>query len=376
MKKKILFIVSEDWYFLSHRLSLAKFAIEQGFEVELICNCNEDKKKIEYHGIRVIEWKLNRKSYSILSAIKSLIQLNKTLTNSKPDLIYAVAIKPVLFTSILAKIQKKENVIYAMGGLGFSFSSNKIRAKFLKNIFIKIFKFCVFRNQTLILQNNDDAKIFYDRDLSNKLKIEIIRGSGIDINKFKFSALEDTQDKKVILPSRMLWDKGISDFIECAKRIKENFNVKFILVGEPDDHNPESISRNILKSWQDNEIVEWWGHQQDMVKVYRQSTIVCLPSFREGLPKVLLEAGSIGRPLVSYDVPGCREVIINNENGLLVPFREIKHLSNAISKLLNDIELCKKFGLNGRKIIEDNFVDKIIFKKIANIWHDTLKINS
>ena len=171
----------------------------------------------------------------------------------------------------------------------------------------------------------------------------------------------------------MLWDKGIIDFIFCAKKIKKKLNARFILVGNPDPHNPESIHLTTLKKWNSEGYVEWWEHKEDMVKIYEDSTIVCLPSYREGLPKVLIEAGSIGRPVVSYDVAGCKEVIVNNKNGLLVPFREKTLLSKAIYKLLDNVELCKKMGLNGREIIEQNFSEKIIFDQISNVWTEALR---
>ena len=373
MKKKILFIVTEDWYFLSHRLSLALHAKKKGFDVELICNCNRYKKKIESHDIKVTQWDLSRKSYNIIGAIKSIIQLLLFLSRHKPDLIYAVAIKPVMYTAIISNILNIRNIIYAMGGLGFTFSSNKLNAKILRKIFTFIFKLNIRKNSYLILQNNDDKKIFQSMGLSKSLNIRIIKGSGVDIDKFAFKKIKTNGEKKIILASRMLWDKGIEDFIFCAKKIKKKTNARFILVGNPDPHNPESINLTTLKKWNSEGNIEWWGHKDDMIKIYEESTIVCLPSYREGLPKVLIEAGSIGRPVVSYDVVGCKEVVINNKNGLLVPFREKSLLSEAIYKLLDNVELCKKMGLEGREIVEQNFSEKIIFDQISNVWTEALR---
>ncbi len=375
MSKKILFIVSEDWYFLSHRLSLALHAKQKGFDVELICNCNKLKEKIENHGIKVVDWHLDRKSFSFISAFRSLKQLLFIVKNNKPDLIYAVAIKPVIYASIVSRILRIKNTIYAMGGLGYSFSSKKISAQILKYIFINVMKINLKdKNSFLILQNNDDKLIFDQSGLSKKTNIRIIKGSGVDLEKFKYKPLDDKSERRVILPSRMLWDKGVKDFIDCAKIIKKNLNVKFILIGSPDEHNPESIPLTILKNWKSEGIVEWWGHNSDMVKIYEKCTIVCFPSFREGLPKVLLEAGSVGRPVVSYDVTGCREVIKHNQNGLLVPFRQVKLLSDAILKLLQDTNLCTKMGLNGRQIVEKKFSEEIILTQIENVWNEALKI--
>ena len=158
MKKKIAFIVTEDWYFLSHRLSLALHAKKKGYEVELLCNCNHYKSKIESHDIKVTQWFLNRKSYNLIGATKSIIQLLFFLRRCKPDLIYAVAIKPVMYAAIISNILNIKNMIYAMGGLGFTFSSNKLNAKILRKIFIYILKLNIRKNSFLILQNNDDKK--------------------------------------------------------------------------------------------------------------------------------------------------------------------------------------------------------------------------
>jgi glycosyltransferase involved in cell wall biosynthesis len=173
----------------------------------------------------------------------------------------------------------------------------------------------------------------------------------------------------------MLWDKGVHEFVSCAQQLKEDgVTARFCLVGGVDTQNPESVSVAQLKKWTDQKVVEWWGDQNNMPEIYSRSTIVCFPSYREGLPKSLLEAASSGLPIVAYNVPGCREIVIDGVNGFLIPFKDDNSLRDAILKLIKDQDLCDSMGFLGREIVLKNFSQKIISEQTLSVWLEVLDI--
>ena len=374
-KKKILFIITEDWYFLSHRLPIALEAIKEGFDVYLLCKINDKQKIIESYGINLINWKINRGSKNIFKDFYSIYLIYKAIKKIKPNLIFSVALKPVLYSSFVSKIINFKNNVYTFAGMGNLFNSNDILSNILKKIYIMLI-FFNFKGskKKLILQNNDDRNLIIGLNIIDKDDIKIVRGSGVDINKFYFSKFKKSKNPIVLLPARMLQDKGVQDFVDCAKKIKRIIPARFVLVGAPDPFNPKSISLKDLNQWNEENIVEWWGHRDDMSLVFDQSNIVCFPSYMEGLPKALLEAASKGKPIIAYDVPGCREVVQNGKNGILVPFQRQDLLFDSLVKLLLDDELCEKYGINGRKIVENNFTQEIVSKKILEIFNEELSV--
>ena len=376
MSKKIfLFIITEDWYFLSHRLPIAVEAIKNGYEVTLLCKVNKKRKIIESYGINLIDWNINRASKNIFKDIYSIYFIYKIIKKIKPDLIFSVAAKPVLYTSFISKLLNLKCNIYAFAGMGNLFNSKDLFSIILKKIYIILIRFNFKKSKKkLILQNNDDKNFILGLKIINKEDIKVVRGSGVDTKKFNFTKINKSDNPIVLLPARMLWDKGVQDFVDCSKKIKEKMSARFVLVGDPDPYNPQSIPRANLQKWNDDKTIEWWGHRDDMNEVFDQSRIVCLPSYVEGLPKALLEAASKGRPIIAYDVPGCREVVVNGKNGILVPFQRKDLLIDSITKLLLDHELCEKYGNNGRKIIETNFTQEIVSKKILEIFNEELTL--
>jgi len=282
--------------------------------------------------------------------------------------------KPVIYSAIACNLSGLKSRIFALAGLGFVFTSNKRSAKilrpFLKVIFSLLFK---GKKTKLILQNPDDQRQLLSKGVINPKNIRLIRGAGVDTKTFSFKTIPSNMPI-IILPSRMLWAKGIQDFVDCAIEINKKVKkARFVLVGTPDIQNPDAISKVRLKKWNEEGVIEWWGHQSDMVKVYHQSTIVCLPTtYGEGLPKSLLEAASCGRPIVTYDVPGCREIVIDGYNGFLVKAKRVDDLISAISNLLDDRELCIKMGKNGRKLVEKYFTQEKIAQETMAVWEELL----
>jgi glycosyltransferase involved in cell wall biosynthesis len=374
--KRILFIVSEDWYFYTHRISLAKIAINSGCKIGLLSNFTNHKEIIEVEGVKTFSWVFNRKTRSLLTEIESFKNIISTIKKFKPNIIHAVALKPVFYSAISCSIIGFNNIVYAIAGLGYLFTSKKKTLKIIRPLVKIIFKIIFMGSNTkLILQNSDDKGVMLKSNLIKRNKIKLIRGAGVDTKVFSYKPIL-LNNPLVILPARMIWSKGIGDFVECAKIIKKNNNsIRFALIGMPDPQNPDSIPVDTIKQWTIQGLVEWWGHQDNMHNIYHKSTIVCLPTtYGEGLPKALLEAASCGRPIITYDVPGCREIVKDGFNGFLVKPGEIKNLVESLEELINSSHLCNKMGKNGRLMVKKEFNQEKIALKTFSVWEELLSI--
>ena len=227
----------------------------------------------------------------------------------------------------------------------------------------------------VVFQNEDDEALFENSNLINKERTLLIKGSGVDVNEFPFSD-ELPGQLKVMLASRLLWDKGVGEFIEASRQLKISYpEVTFVLVGDVDEQNPLSLTKEIIDSWVNEGFIEWWGHKQNMPEVLKLAHIVALPSYREGLPKVLLEAASIGRALVATNAPGCREIVRDGVNGFLVQAKESKCLAEAIEKLILNKELRTQMGLKSREIIKTELSSEIINKQFIELYNLAIKLS-
>ena len=267
---------------------------------------------------------------------------------------HQVALKPIIYGSLAARLVGIPTRVNALGGLGFVFSSQKLLARMLRPVLSSLFRFTFNdRHNQLILQNRDDLRLVTENAHVNQKYVRLISGSGVDMDEYAVRELpKDTPI--VMLPSRMLWDKGVGDFVEAAGLLrKRGVNARFVLVGGPDAENPSSVPKRQLLKWNNGGKVEWWGHRNDMPEVLSQARLICLPSYYgEGIPKILLEAAACGRAVVTTDMPGCRDAIESDVTGLLVPPRDAVALANAIEQLLSDSRLCHDMGKAGRALAE------------------------
>jgi len=371
--KTIIYFVSEDWYFCSHRLPIARKAFAEGFKVVVVTRVSNHGDIIESEGFELASIEINRGSMNLFSELRTISTLYSYYKQYKPDIVHHVAIKPVIYGTLVARLIGSIKIVNAMAGLGFVFISNKKKVKLLRLFIHQLFRFLFNnKNSQLILQNKDDLGYFLKNKLVNIDNVAIIRGSGVDIKKF-IPAEESTGVPIVMLASRMLWDKGVGEFVEAAKILKQDgVEARFVLVGENDSENPASMSNSQLNEWNELDIVEWWGEKNDMHKVLTQAHIVCLPSYREGLPKVLLEAASCGRAIIATDVPGCREIVHNGENGILVPLKDSSSLASAIKELINNPEKRKRMGKSGRKLVENEFSEEIVVNQTMKVYQELL----
>lgn len=344
-------------------------AVENGYKVTLLTRISKYKDLIESSGIKVVPWNINRSSLNFYSEIKSINSILSLMNENNPDIIHAVALKPIIYSGIIASIKKTKLRVFAMGGLGFIFSSNLLKARlirpFLVNILRILFKSSKIR---LILQNQDDKDLLLDYKIISNEQVILIKGVGVDTNEY----FPQTNNNKntIVLPARMLWDKGVAEFVECAKRFKKTKgSARFCLVGGPDPKNPQSIPIKKIEEWVESGIIEWWGHQEQMIDVYSKASIVCLPSYREGLPKSLLEAASCALPIVAFNVPGCREIVRDGVNGFLIPLNNIDEMYSSILRLINDSQLSYKMGLKGREIVLKEFSQTVIADQTMQVWN-------
>ena len=362
-RRKILFFVTEDWAFCLFRMPVALAAIERGDEVVVVTNVTRHAGEITGHNIKLVPIRLARSGMNLFSELKVLWRVIGILIKEKPDILHNVAIKPVLYGSIAARLTGVSRVINAVTGMGYLFTHDNIRVKCLRAVVQTAFRYLLkTKGFVVLVQNPDDLKEFTDNGMADRKSIHLIKGSGVDTTVFRATEANDKPRCRVILATRMLYDKGVAEFIEAAKRLgTAGLKADFILIGGGDPHNPTSISDSQLQAWHDEGTVTWLGRRNDMALQMQQADIVCLPSYREGLPKVLIEAASSARAIVTTDVPGCREIVRHGVNGLLVNPRDVQSLMEALRRLVLDKEERIRMGKAGRVMVEKEYsVDRVI----------------
>jgi glycosyltransferase involved in cell wall biosynthesis len=367
-------VVAEDWYFWSHRRPIASAALQNGYDVFVATRVGDCGEKIIEAGFRLIPLRLDRSSYSLFHELRTVSELRSIYRREKPDIIHHIALKPILYGSIAALGDRRMQVINAFAGLGYLVSSPSFKARMLKRVLWKVFRFLLNRpNSFLLLQNEEDRELLVAEVGVPVDKTTIIRGSGVDVNEFQAIA-EVSSVPIVLLSSRMLWIKGISDFVEAAKLLhSRGVRARFVLAGDTDPGSPGAIPREKLQEWQNAGRVEWWGHQQSMSRMLQQSAIVCLPSHGgEGVPKALIEAAASERAIVATDVPGCRDIVRHGTNGLLVPPKNPAALSDAIATLLNDPSLRAAMGRRGREIAVNEFSEEKVIQQTLALYRQLL----
>jgi glycosyltransferase involved in cell wall biosynthesis len=369
--RKILFLVTEDWYFCSHRLPIARAAQEEGFEVVVAARISRHRACIEEEGFRVISLGMRRSGKNILHELLAGLEILKIYWQERPDLVHHVALKPVIYGSLAAMITGVPVVINALAGLGFVFASNHWKAKLLKPWVRHTLRLLLnLQRSKLILQNPDDQRLLTQSGTVSEDRTVLIRGSGVDITRFQVSPEPENGQVVVALVARMLRDKGVAEFAEASRLLKRSgVSFRAILVGAPDPENPTSIPESQLIAWQSEGLVEWWGHRGDISSVWAQAHIAVLPTtYGEGVPKSLLEAAACGRPIIATDVPGCREIVLAGSNGLLVSVRDAASLSKAIAQLVGDRDLRLRMGAEGRKLVEQQFSESLVVARTLDLY--------
>jgi glycosyltransferase involved in cell wall biosynthesis len=371
--KRLLFVVNVDWFFLSHRLPIALEALRRGYDVHIAVGITDCLAEMQSHGLKVHPLGISRSKTGLGEAITVAREIWRVYKAVKPDVVHLVTIKPVLMGGILARLAGMPAVVAAVSGLGFVFLEKGLVATLRRKLVGLLYKASFgHRNLKVIFQNvQDKATLVQLANLPNA-KTELIRGSGVDISQFTAGSLPSGAPV-VILAARLLADKGVREFVQAARLLKAaGTQAQFCLVGTVDLHNPTSLTQTELDAYQKEGIVELWGHRSDMAATLSAAHIVVLPSYREGLPKVLIEAAACGRAVVTTDVPGCRDAIEPGVTGVLVPARDAQALSQAIAALLNDPQRCQAMGQAGRLLAEQAFDIRQVVAQHLRIYDDLI----
>lgn len=379
MEKKILFNITEDWFFSSHFLGRALAAKEAGYSIFVLTKENAHKKIIESHGIKFCALPYNRKSINPIYEFFILLRTIHFYRIIKPDIVHHVAAKPIIYGSIAANLCKIRSVLNAPVGLGFVFSSDTLKAIILRPI-VKFFlkKFInshngINKKNKVIFENFDDLNYFIEMGAVKSEFACVIRGAGVKVN----SLLHKNKNKNnkrlpiITLVSRMLKDKGVREFVAAASKLNsQKMYGRFLLVGDIDPLNPTSLSKSTLKRWNDDKVIEWKGWVQDIEKILKDTDILCLPSYREGLPKALIEGAACGLPIVTTNTVGCRDVVEDGVNGFLVPIKNIDQLANKILELILNKSLREKMGKESHKIALSKFSESKINLQTLEIYNE------
>lgn len=370
---KILFLVTNDWYFWSHRLALARAARDSGAEVLVMTRLNAHGVALESDGFRVIPWRFAsaRGMNPFLEAL-ALLEVVVAYRRFRPDLVHHIALKPALYGGLAAFLCGRIPPIQTIAGLGYVFTDPPRKILWLRRFLLTGLRMIqrIGKPKT-IFQNPDDRDFFIGAGVLEAKDAALIRGSGVNLNTF-LPLPEPNGLPVVALPARMLWDKGVGEFVQAAGQLRRSgVKARFVLAGRVDQSNPGSVSEEQLQAWDRKGDVEWWGYFEDVRTLLSRANLVCLPSYyREGLPKALLEAGACERAVVTTNSPGCREVIRQGENGLLVPPRDVGALVEALRSLLEDAPLRVRMGKRGREIVEMDFSEELVIQQTFSLYRE------
>lgn len=368
--RRILFIVNDTRFFVSHRLSLALGALNDSYDVHLAAYDNGDSDILQRHGIHVHRLSIDRTGLNPLKDMKFVLDLARIIRKVRPDLTHCVTIKPVVYGGLLSRILHVNGCVLALSGLGqlFQNRTGNLKIRMARKAAVMLCRFAMgHKNGHVIFQNRRDLEEFVEAGLVSTSRTTLIPGSGVDTSVYK-APPESDEKPTVILPARMLWSKGIQQFVDAARAIRDRgYDVRFWLAGETPEHNPDAVPAATLRAWHDEGIVDWLGYREDMPDLYARSTIVCLPTYyREGLPKCLIEAAACRRPIVTTNIPGCRNICRHEENGFQILPHDVPAIVDAVTRLLDSPDLCRRMGERGRYIVEQEFhVDRVVRDTLA-----------
>ena len=381
--KTLLIVTNTDHFFLSHRIHLATGAQKSGYSVHVAAPAGHCVSQIIQMGFYFHPISMGRKSMNPFREIISIWSLYRTIKKISPNVIHLFTIKPVIYGTLVARLAGVKKIIATITGLGYMFLRQNFKGLIFRYALGKCYSF-IFNSKSVSVtfQNRDDYKLFLDNNWVKIDQAHLIKGTGVDTQLFLPSS-QKLEVTTIVFPARFLIDKGILELFEACKILHKEKKLKFQLwlCGDVDDGNPSSINSEQLAEMEREPFLTNKGHVKDMAKVFKEAHIACLPSYREGIPLSLLEASSSGIPIVTTDVPGCRDVVAQDHNGFLVPAKSTQELVTALEKLIQSKELRLKFGENGRSLAQKEFSTDVVVSQNLRLYenqmsHAKKKINS
>ncbi len=370
-KPKIIFVVTEDWYFCSHRLPIARAARDAGFEVLVATHVGQHAEAILQEGFRLVSLSFSRKTKSIWREIFSIAELFRLYRREGPSLVHHIALKPIVYGSFASFFIPSLCVVNTFAGLGYFFTSSERKARLVGPLIKRALQLLLAGPHALtIAQNPDDQKKL--AAMVPSCRIRLVRGSGINTTAF-YPKEEPDGEITIALVARMLRDKGVRELVDAAQILKElGEKCQIWLVGPVDPDNPSFITDLELQRWTQQDSIKWLGHRKNILSIWHSCHIAVLPSYGEGLPKSLLEAAACGKPIITTDVPGCREVVRHGINGLLVSPRNATALAFAIRELLHDQPRRLRMGRASREFACQEFSDKTVADNTMAVYRELL----
>lgn len=340
---------------INFRLDLIKEWLRLGHEVIALAPGQEVKEQLYEFGVKYTEIPIYRTGINPLRDIKLWIKLVRIFRKEKPNYLFLYTIKPVIYGSLAALFVKNCLVYSLITGLGYVFTGNTLKQKILNILVVVLYKLALMRNKKIFFQNPDDASIFKRLKLVRDHNHIIVNGSGVNLKEFRHLPVPN-EPITFLLIARLLWDKGINEYVEAARHIKKNYpDTRFLLVG-PFDENPSAVTEKEVNFWMNEKVIDYLGEVKDVRPIIKISSVYVLPSFYgEGTPRTILEAMAMGRPIITTDAPGCRETVINGKNGFLVPVKDSKALRSVMEKFIKKPELTQQMGISSRELAEKKY---------------------
>ncbi|GHT23268.1 glycosyl transferase family 1 [Bacteroidia bacterium] len=366
--KRIAIVVNEDLFFLTHRKNLGLALMRDGWSVYILATKTKEDyvKEIESLGFKFQHIPFERAGMSLKGEYKTFSAICKAYKVIRPTLVLTVGLKGILWGGIAVR-RYGIPLVSAVSGLGFLFTEGRKSVKQI--ILINLLKyFLPPKRHHIVFQNNEDKDIFIKNHVISENQTSIIRGMGVDLNEFAQMPFTEKKGTRFLFPARMLKDKGVIEFIEAAKKVGKDYpNAEFILAGSIDTKNPTGIPEAVFSEMIKNTSILWIGFQTQMIPIYRDADVVVLPSYREGFPKVLIEACAIGRPVITTDAPGCKDCVIDGYNGFVVPVKNIEKLADAMLNFLGDTDLIPSMGYAAAQFAREKFDSSEINRQFIHI---------
>ena len=371
--KKILYLLTEDWFFCSHFIERAIATQAAEYEVVIVAREREHGERIRAAGLRFIGLEFQRRSMNPLTELRQLWQIVTLYRRERPDLVHQVSLKPILYGTAAALITGVPAIVNAPIGMGYIFSSADRRARLLRPFVRMAYRFVANpRRSRVVFENGDDLRSFVSWGAVRASDAVLIRGAGVDLNLFR-PVDRNNPTPVIALVARMLRDKGVNEYVAAAHQLHdEGVVARFLLVGAPDPMNPTSIPVKTLEAWHGRKGLDWLGWCEDIPRFLEKIDVICLPSYREGLPKSLIEAAASGLPIITTDTPGCREVVRHGDNGFLVPVGDVPQLAEALKKLIQAPELRYRMGCCGAAIAAEEFSSDRVIAETLSLYEKLL----